>query len=156
MDISIRGQVKGYDQRPIPNIKVTVYREEREMAHVFTDDAGRYSTSVPRGTPISVAFDTHYSLTNAKDWHPSVAANVNADNDLSLDRFLLHTGLSGGPTADIDALTAYQYLLVWSNSGDPDRKLSAEIAASRLSQMKGPTIELDQIRQSLAKYFRSV
>src|SRR5436305_6101181 len=73
-DISIFGQVRGYDATPIAMIQVTVYRdsfESRELAHEYTDQEGKYRISVPPGTPITVRFDTHYSLTNAQEWHPS-------------------------------------------------------------------------------------
>jgi hypothetical protein len=50
---------------------VTIYREDREVAHAFTSEDGKYVMSVAKGKPITVRFDTHFSLNNAKDWHPS-------------------------------------------------------------------------------------
>jgi hypothetical protein len=64
------------------------------------------------GEQNTVRFDTHYSLTNAGDRHPSVVANVDATHDIALNRFLFRVGTDeGGQTGFVDALTAERLLL---------------------------------------------
>jgi hypothetical protein len=111
-NITISGQLRSYDQTPIYMIKVTVYRDRHFIHHGYTNEEGRYEVSVPMGEPISVRFDTHHSLTNARDWHPSVVANVDATHDIVLNRFLFRVGTDeGGQTGFVDALTADRLLL---------------------------------------------
>jgi hypothetical protein len=91
-DVSVSGMVQSGDGAPIHTIKVTIYREDREVAHAFTSEDGKYVMSVAKGKPITVRFDTHFSLNNAKDWHPSVVANISAMKDVAVDRVLLRVG----------------------------------------------------------------
>src|SRR5918994_4855876 len=91
-DVSVSGMVQSGDGAPIPMIKVTIYRDDREVAHAFTGEEGKYVMSVAKGKPITIRFDTHYSLKNAKDWHPSVVANVSAMKDVAMDRVLMRVG----------------------------------------------------------------
>jgi hypothetical protein len=76
-------------------------REDREVAHAFTSKDGKYVMSVAKGKPITVRFDTHFSLNNAKDWHPSVVANISAMKDVAVDRVLLRVGHGDGFTASL-------------------------------------------------------
>src|SRR5215207_4873803 len=108
-DVSVSGMVQTGDGAPIHMIKVTIYREDREVAHAFTEEGGKYVMSVAKGKPITVRFDTHFSLNNAKDWHPSVVANVSAMKDVAVDRVLLRVGHGDGFTAFIDALSGYEF-----------------------------------------------
>lgn len=111
-NITISGQLRSYDQTPIYMIKVTVCRDRHFVCHGYTNEEGRYEVSVPIGEPITVRFDTHYSLTNARDWHPSVVANVDATHDIVLNRFLFRVGTdAGGRTGFVDALAAERLLL---------------------------------------------
>src|SRR3954451_6802033 len=64
-DVSVSGIVQTGDGAPIHMIKVTIYREDREVAHAFTGENGKYVMSVAKGKPITIRFDTHYSLNNA-------------------------------------------------------------------------------------------
>jgi hypothetical protein len=41
-NITISGQLRSYDQTPIFMIKVTVYRDRQNVAHVFTNEEGKY------------------------------------------------------------------------------------------------------------------
>lgn len=84
-DITISGHVYGYDRAPIFNIKVSAYHDRKYVGHVFTNEAGKYQISVPSDTALSVCFDTHETLTNAKEWHPSVVANIDAKQDIVLN-----------------------------------------------------------------------
>jgi hypothetical protein len=136
-DISIFGQVRGYDETPIHMIRVTVYRDY-ELNHEYTNEEGKYSISVPPGAPITVRFDTHYSLTNAQKWHPSVVANLDAKQDVILNRFLLEVGQYGPDMVVIDALAAYQFSAVW-NAADSNPEY-AKHAAARLGMMKVPSV----------------
>jgi hypothetical protein len=113
--ISIFGQVRGFNEKPIHMIRVTVYRDY-EVTHEYTNEEGRYSISLPPDSPITVRFDTHYSLTNARKWHPSVVANVEAKQDVTLNRFLLEVGQYGPDMVVVDR-AAYQFAAVW-NAGD--------------------------------------
>ena len=151
-NITISGQVRSYDQTPIFMIKVTVYRDRQNVAHVFTNEEGKYTISVPMGEPITVRFDTHHSITNAGDWHPSVVANVDATHDIVLNRFLLRVGTDeGGQTGFVDALTAYQFCAMWTAEGlEPEY---AESAVRRLGPFKLTTRVLQDIRQVLQEHF---
>jgi hypothetical protein len=97
-NVSVSGMVHSGDGTPIHMIKVTIYRDDREVDHVFTGEDGKYVASVAKGKPIAVRFDTHFSLNNAKDWHPSVVANVSAMKDVAVDRVLLRVGQGDGFT----------------------------------------------------------
>ena len=77
-EITISGQVRGYDRAPIHMIQVTVYRDMQLVDHVYTDEEGKCRVSVPADEPITVHFDVHWSLTNAREWHPSVVAKIDA------------------------------------------------------------------------------
>ncbi|MGW8959985.1 hypothetical protein [Paenibacillus sp. NPDC055715] len=107
-EISIYGQVHGYERTPIHMIKVCVYQDEHnEVSKTYTNEEGKYQLSVPSGTRITVRFDTHVGEeTFARKWHPSVVANIEAKEDLELNRFLMLVGTTNGLTAEIDALTA--------------------------------------------------
>jgi hypothetical protein len=150
--LSISGVVRGYDRTPIDMIEVTVYRDTRFVAKEYTNKEGKYEVSVPTGAPITVRFDTHWSLTNARDWHPSVVANIEATKDIVLDRFLMGVGMGVSETAAIDALTAYQFCATWI-AGDPNTTY-AEDAAFRVSQMKLITEVLRDIQRRLEEHFR--
>jgi hypothetical protein len=150
--IAISGQVRGYDRTPIHMIEVTVYRDTRFVTRAYTNEEGRYEVSVPAGEPITVRFDTHWSLTNAQEWHPSVVANIDAKNDIVLDRFLMRVGMGVSETAAIDALSAYQFCAMWT-TGDAEPGY-AEYAAMRVSRMKLITEAMRDIQQKLEEHFR--
>lgn len=154
-NISINGQVKGYDGKPINMIRVTVYRESdpaSEVQREYTDEQGNYQITVPAGGPVTLRFDTHYSLTNAREWHPSVVANVDLDRDLILNRLLLKVGQDGPYLVTIDALAAYQFCVTW-NQANPNRAY-AEHAAARLGMIKFSSAELQEICNKVADLFR--
>ncbi len=151
-EVSLSGRVVAYDRTPIPMIKVTVYRDRQFVARVYTDEEGKYQVSVPGGEPITVSFDTHWSLTNARTWHPSVVANVDAKRDIVLDRFLMRVGTGASETAAVDALAAYQFSALWT-AQDPERGY-AEHAAFRVSQMKLVTEVLRDVQRQLEEFFR--
>ncbi|MCQ6563980.1 hypothetical protein [Paenibacillus mendelii] len=152
-NISISGQVQGYNRTPIFNIKVSAYHDLQHVGHAFTNEVGKYQLSISSGTPITVCFDTHASLTNTKEWHPSVVANIEIKQDIVLDRFLMRVGKSNGATADIDALTAYQFCAMWTDIDTNLDRIYAEYAAYRLSQMKQPLRELEEFRGKLEEFF---
>ena len=153
-DISISGKVQGYDghdRKPIHMIKVAIYRDRQLVDRVYTDEEGWYMVSVPAGEPITVCFDTHASLTNAREWHPSVVANVDATQDVLLDRVLMRVGTISSETAAIDALAAYQFCAMWADA-DPHRGY-AEHAAARLAMMKFTVGVLLDICNRLQEHF---
>jgi len=133
-------------------IKVSVYRDTRLVDYGYTNEAGKYEVSVPTGAPITVCFDTHWSLNNARDWHPSVVANMEATKDIVLDRFLMRVGMGDSETAAMDALAAYQFCATWT-AREPNRAY-AEYAALRVSQMKFVTEVLGDVQRTLEKHFR--
>jgi hypothetical protein len=95
---------------------------------------------------------THWSLNNARDWHPSVVANLEATKDLVLDRLLMRVGMGDSETAAMDALAAYQFCATWT-ARDPTRAY-AEYAALRVSQMKFVTEVLREVQRRLEAHFR--
>ncbi|MGW6666418.1 hypothetical protein [Peribacillus sp. NPDC055009] len=151
-NISISGQVHGYDMMPIYNIKVSVYDNLRYVDHEYTDKDGKYHLSIPSGKPITVCFDTHWSLKNAREWHPSVVANIDTKQDIVLNRFLMHVSDSTGRAADIDALTAYQFIVMWTEINELD-KTYAKYAAFRVSQLMIVEPELREFQKKLEDFF---
>jgi hypothetical protein len=154
-NISLSGQVRSYDGMPINMIRVTAYRDRdpaSELQREYTDEGGNYSMTLAAGDPITVRFDTHYSLTNAREWHPSVVANLDGKQDLVLNRLLLRVGADGSYMATIDALAAYHFCTVW-NHASPNRAY-AEHAAARLGMIKFSFAGLQEISGKLAELFR--
>jgi hypothetical protein len=159
-EISIHGKVQDYNQKPIFMIQVSVWREDNfgpqyEVDRTYTNEDGTYRLSVPSGTPITLRFDTHWSITNSTEWHPSVVANIGSKQDMVLNRILMRTGTTSGDIAEIDALTAYQFCAMWTVR-QADRESAQEYAksaVSRLSQMKISLPELDEFRSKLIGFF---
>ena len=154
-DISVFGRVRDYGGNAVRMIRVTVYRDSdpaSELAREYTNDEGNYSISVPAGAPITVRFDTHYSLINARESHPSVVANVDAKEDVRINRFLLKVGSDGPYTVTTDVLAAYHFCIVW-NAADLNREY-ANNAAARLGMLKSPYRELQEICSKLGDHFR--
>jgi hypothetical protein len=133
-------------------IQVTVYRDTQVVDRVYTNTEGKYWVTVPAGGPMTVRFDTHATLVNARDWHASVVANIDATQDISLDRLLMRVGTVTSEIAAIDALTAYQFCALWT-AQDPDQQY-AEHAAFRISQMKLITAVLQDVQRRLEAHFR--
>jgi len=150
-DISIYGVVHTNGDIPIHMIEVTIYRDDDELSHTFTGEDGKYVVSVPKGKPVTVRFDTHYSLTNANDWHPSVVANVDATKDILMDRTLLGVGKSDSFTTFIDALSGYEFGAFWEER-DPNMAY-AQSAMERLGQMKFSTNILIEFQRKLVDHF---
>lgn len=154
-DISVFGSVSDYNGKPVPMIRVTAYRDTDpavQLTREYTNDEGKYVMSVPSGEPITLRFDTHYSLTNAREWHPSVVANLDAKEDLRISRYLLNVGQDGPYMVTTDVLAAYHFCLVW-NAADLNRAY-AEIAAVRLGMFKSPYRELQEVCSKLIEHFR--
>lgn len=151
-NITISGRVQDYNRTPIPMIKVTAYRDLQYVDHVYTQEDGTYAVSMPPGEPITVRFDTHYSLTNARDWHPSVVANVDATHAVVLDRVLLRVGMGDSETASVDALTAYQFCAMWTARGSEPEY--AETAVARLQALKVTEEVLLDVWRILQEHFR--
>lgn len=151
-NISISGQVSEYDMTPIFNIKVSVFRNWDHVHHGYTDKDGKYHFSIPSGEPITVCFDTDSSQKNAREWNPSVVANIDTKQDILLNRYLMHVSDSKGPNADIDALTAYQFIVNWSVYNDLD-KIYAEYAAFRVEQLMIVQPDLREFKNRLEQFF---
>ncbi|MFE7278315.1 carboxypeptidase regulatory-like domain-containing protein [Streptomyces sp. NPDC057623] len=142
------GQVRAViDKAPIAMIKVSVYRDRTLLDKTYTNDEGRYSVEVPKGAVVTVRFDTHHSLTNAEDWHPSVVANVIADDESPLDRLLLKSGHGVDPESAVDALSGYLFAAEWEDGA------YARTAESRLSRLKQTGEVLQEIQRKLQEYF---
>ena len=150
-DISISGVVHTFENVPVNMIEVTIYRDDKEIDHVFTGEDGKYNVSVPEGKPITVRFDTHYSLTNSRDWHPSVVANIDATKDTSVDRILLRVGQGQDNAASIDALSGYEFGAFWEERS-PNKEY-ADSAAGRLAMMKLPIQTLQEFQRKLQDHF---
>ena len=160
-EISIHGKVQDYDHKPIFMIQVSawVLQEDKyshtEVNRAYTNEEGIYELLVLPGTQITVRFDTHWSLVNAKEWHPSVVANIDAKQDVVLNRSIMRVGTGGDDIATLDAFTAYQFCAMWT-AREKDRESArtyAESAASRLSQMKIPLPEFSEFQQKLIEFF---
>jgi hypothetical protein len=151
-NVSISGMVQSGNGAPVHMIKVTIYRDDRELDHAFTGEDGKYAVSVATGKPVTVRFDTHFSLNNAKDWHPSVVANVSATKDVVVDRVLLRVGHGDDFTTFIDALSGYEFG-AFCEDRDPN-KAYAQSAAERLGPMKLPIGILQEFQRRLADHFR--
>jgi hypothetical protein len=160
-EISIYGKVQDYDQKPIFMIQVSVWllRENKysptEVNRAYTNEEGIYELSVMPGTPITVRFDTHWSLVNSMEWHPSVVANIDTKQDIVLNRSLMRVGTGEDDIATLDAFTAYQFCAMWT-AKEKDRESArtyARSAASRLSQMKMPMPEFGEFQQKLIEFF---
>lgn len=162
-EILIHGKVQGYDQKPIFMIQVSAWVEEdnsfRQVNRTYTNEAGAYELSLVKSGPVSVRFDTHWSLTNATEWQPAVFSNIDTNiesrQDIALNRYLMRVGTTSGFTAEIDALAAYEFCTMW-NARETDREAArkyAESAVSRLSQMKISMHELDEFRVKLIEIF---
>jgi hypothetical protein len=135
-------------------IRVTAYRDSDpavELAREYTNDGGNYGMFVSPGGPVTLRFDTHYSLNNAREWHPSVVANVDVSQDVLMNRFLLKVGHDGPYMATIDALAAYLFCALWDGA-DPSPEYASH-AAARLGMIKFTLAELQEICSKLADLF---
>ena len=156
-EVSISGIVRSIiDGTPINMIQVTIYgyHEDRELKHVFTGEDGKYAVSFPPPSgkqPVIVRFDTHWSLTNANEWNPSVVVNVEVTKNTTVDRSLLPVGAEVGYAPDIDALNGYEFAAFWAMT-EPDKSY-AQSAARRLESMKPLTNVLEETRKRLAAFF---
>ncbi len=154
--ITISGTVRDFRQAPIFMIKVSAYRETDFLEKAYSDESGRYDLTIPSGELITIWFDTHPTLTNSREWHPSVIANLGAQQSFVLDRRLVKVGETGGTSADVDAFTAYQFaaLFVGHDRGSVDDQYPRS-AADRLRRLKVPSA-LQNAHADLARYFDSL
>jgi len=151
-NISISGQVKDFQEQPISMIKVIIYRDDREIDHAFTDEEGKYEISISQGNMITIRFDTHSTIKNAGDWHPSVVANLEAKQDLVLNRVLLKAGQGFDQVTFIDALAAYAFSAFW----EKNNSAYAESVLLRLGMMKLTSPVLQRIHRELGDFFREL
>lgn len=151
-NITISGEVKDFQEQPISNIKVTIYRDDHEINHVFTGENGKYDISIPRGNLITIRFDTHPTLVNAKDWNPSVVANLEAKQDFVLNRFLLKAGRGSSQATFIDVLAAYGFSAFW----EENNPRYAETVLLRMGMMKLISPVLQRFQRDLEDYFREL
>jgi hypothetical protein len=150
--VTVHGIVSDASRKPLAMIRVLAIQEGREVERTYTSDDGSYSFEVPKGLT-TLSFDTHGTLTNARDWHPSVVANIDTNVEgmyLRCDRVLMKGGTAASDEACVDALAGYMFSLMWTTRL-PDR-VYAQAAKARLSSMKMPS-ELDQFRSQLLELF---
>jgi hypothetical protein len=150
--VTVHGIVSDASRKPLAMIRVLAIQEGREVERTYTSDDGSYSFEVPKGLT-TLSFDTHGTLTNARDWHPSVVANIDTNVEgmyLRCDRVLMKGGTATSDEACVDALAGYMFSLMWTTRL-PDR-VYAQAAKARLSSMKMPS-ELDQFRSQLLELF---
>lgn len=151
--VTVHGIVSDASRKPIANIRVLAIQEGREVERKYTSDDGSYSFEVPKGLT-TLSFDTHGTLTNARDWHPSVVANIDTNVEgmyLRCDRVLMKGGTATSDEACVDALAGYMFSLMWT-ARLPDRAY-ADAAEARLSSMKMPSPDLDNFRSQLCELF---
>jgi hypothetical protein len=158
-DFSIYGHVRSYEGTPIFMIKVSVYRDKQLVEHGYTNEEGKYALSVPAGEPVAVRFDTHPTLTNSREWHPSVIAHLELEGEknIPLDRLLIKVGTTAGVAPDIDALAAYEFAAMWTAAkNDSGWEEYGKEAAARLSMMKFTEDVLLEIQRTLITHFESL
>jgi hypothetical protein len=151
--VTVHGIVSDANRKPLAMIRVLAIQEGRQVERTYTSDDGSYSFEVPKSVT-TLSFDTHGTLINARDWHPSVVANLDtnvAGMSLRCDRILMQGGTATSAEACVDALAGYMFSLMWT-ARLPDRAY-AEAAAARLSSMKMPSPELDKFRSQLRELF---
>ncbi|MFI9047296.1 carboxypeptidase regulatory-like domain-containing protein [Streptomyces sp. NPDC053427] len=144
---------------PIFMIKVSVYRPDLTLIdHAYTNNDGYYSVEIPAGESVTVRFDTHHTLNNARSWQPSLVANVITDDHVPLDRYLVPAGQFADTTTGVDVLGGF---LLASASGDAERDGDgdtedsyASSAVARLSQIKQNRQALQDVQETLLRYFR--
>jgi hypothetical protein len=75
--------------------------------------------------------------------------------DMVLNRSLTRVRMTGGYTADINALTAYQFcaMLTARQADQESARDNAKSAVSRLSQLKMPMIVFHDIQSKLREFF---
>ena len=66
--VTVHGIVSDASRKPLAMIRVLAIQEGREVERTSTSDDGSYSFEVPKGLT-TLSFDTHGTLTNARDWH---------------------------------------------------------------------------------------
>ncbi|EOP29564.1 MULTISPECIES: hypothetical protein [Bacillus] len=161
--IQISGKVQGYDGKAIEGIKISAYHDTELVSYDYAyKKNGQESTymldiSLPPGTPITLRFDIHGSLTTASEWHPSVVANIDTNQNVVLNRFLMRVGHIDNQIAAIDVLTAYQFCAQWT-AMEPHKEHAqqyAESAWSRLSSTKFTLPVLQEIQYKLIEFFRN-
>lgn len=151
--VTIHGRVSDADRTPIFMIKVRALQHGREIEHTYTGEDGTYSFEVPRALT-TLMFDTHETLTNARDWHPSVIANIDPaaeERYVRCDRILMKVGTATTDESCVDALAGYMFSTLLCAS-QPDRDY-ADVAESRLSMIKMPILKIDQVRTLLRDSF---
>lgn len=151
--VTVHGIVSDASHTPLAMIRVLAIQEGRQVARTFTTDNGSYSFEVPKGLT-TLSFDTHGTLTNALDWHPSVVANIDTNVEgpsLRCDRVLMKGGTATSEEACVDALAGYMFSLMWT-AHLPDSAY-AKAAAARLTSMKIAWHELDEFRSQLRELF---
>jgi len=151
--VTIHGIVSDASRKPLHMIRVLAFQEGREIERKYTSEDGRYSFEVPR-VLTTLSFDMHGTLTNARDWHPSVVVNIDTNVEgmyLRCDRVLMKVGTADSDEACVDALAGYMFSLMWT-ARLPDRAY-ADAAVARLSSMKMPLPELDKLRGQLLELF---
>jgi hypothetical protein len=138
-------------------IKVSIYRDRRLVGDGYTEADGRYLISVPAGGPVAVRFDTHPTVNNSRQWHPSVVAHLEVEKETPLDQRLVKVGTTAGIVADIDALAAYQFAAVWTAANVVSgSEAYGKEAAARLSEMKFTEDVLREIQRKLIAHFESL
>jgi hypothetical protein len=74
-DVSVSGMVQSGDGAPIPMIKVTIYRDDREVTHAFTGEDGKYvvgSRMVSRSRSVSIRIIRSTTRrTGIRPWWPT-------------------------------------------------------------------------------------
>src|SRR5262249_13908797 len=151
--VTIHGIVSDASRKPLHMIRVLAFQEGREIERKYTSEDGRYSFEVPR-VLTTLSFDMHGTLTNPRDWHPSVVVNIDTNVEgmyLRCDRVLMKVGTADSDEACVDALARYMFSLMWT-ARLPDRAY-ADAAVARLSSMKMPLPELDKLRGQLLELF---
>ena len=120
--VTVHGIVSDASRKPLAMIRVLAIQAGHEVERTYTSDDGSYSVAVPKGLT-TLSFDTHGTLTNARDWHPSVVANIDTNSvgtSLRCDRVLMQGGTAASNEACVDALAGSMFSFI-RTAHRPDR-----------------------------------
>ena len=146
------GHVSSNDGKPVFMIKVSAYQGRKMITKDHTAEDGRYDLEITGDMPVTLLFDTHPTLNNAHEWQPSIVTNIMAGPEQKLDRTVSATGHFMEDANCVDTLSAYMFATTLEEGNQSDY---AQVALSRLSQMKTPNGVLADTQEKLKAHFKT-
>jgi hypothetical protein len=152
--ITISGTVSDQAEKPVANMVICLYRKSGLIDRISTDEAGRYSTELSSGAPVTLCFNPGQSMINKTKYNPSVVANVPGNKDAVIDRILLEAGKDGTQETFMDAVAAYGFLASWTDRGIETSDTGS--APLKLGMLKMTTPVVSDFQRELSGYFRGL